>query len=422
MKYLFFILLFTVTSISAQYNKYFTDNALRIDFIFSGSYNKTNISLINLIKEPYWGGPKKNTISKFNYGNFRVILQDAASLDTIYLCGFCSLFEEWQSSPEAKKINRGFEHSIQTPFPKNDFIFYIEQKNKKGEFDLKLKIKVDPNDYIIRHNKITTYNVNKLINNAPPENCVDIAIISEGYTNNEMDKFHKDAKRLIEFLFLQEPFKKHKNKFNVNLIDVPSKDSGATDPRKNIWKNTALNASFNTLNSDRYLLTTNVFKTRDIAANVPYDQIYILVNTSKYGGGGIYNSFSLCSSDNKYSDKVFVHEFGHAFSGLGDEYFYGNTEKYEDHYYRNIEVWQPNLTNLVDFDSKWKDMLESNTPIPTPENDKNKNKVGVYEGAGYVAKDVYRPMMDCRMKSNVTPDFCPVCQRAIEKMIIFLTE
>ncbi|MFO7932486.1 MAG: M64 family metallopeptidase, partial [Bacteroidales bacterium] len=186
-------------------------------------------------------------------------------------------------------------------------------------------------------------------------------------------------------------------------------------PGAGIWKNTIVNSSFYTFGIERYMTTLDFKSVCDVASNAHYDQIYILVNTSKYGGGGIYNHYSISAADNKQSREVLIHEFGHAFGGLADEYF-TSAVAYNDYFNLDAEPWNPNLTTLVDFSSKWEDMVPEGVPVPTPPLDKYRKTVGVYEGGGYVSQGIYRPMIDCRMHSN-DASFCPVCTRAIEKMI-----
>jgi hypothetical protein len=200
----------------------------------------------------------------------------------------------------------------------------------------------------------------------------------------------------------------------------PSEDAGADIPGAGIWKNTLVNSSFYTFDSERYLTTLDFWKVKDIAALAPYDQIYILVNTEKYGGGGIYNHYNLTSTGNQHSSTVFIHEFGHGFAGLGDEY-YTSDVSYTDFYSPEIEPWEPNLTTLVNFSEKWENLLIPGTPVPTPESPEYINTTGVFEGGGYVAKGVYRPAVNCRMKSNNSEHFCQVCEKTIEQMILFLT-
>jgi hypothetical protein len=234
-----------------------------------------------------------------------------------------------------------------------------------------------------------------------------------------MDKFLADAERSASYIFSEEPFQSLRDQFNIRAVKSASPDSGTDIPGQGIWKNTVMNSGFYTFGIERYMTTMDYKSVCDVAANAPYDQIYILVNTDKYGGGGIYNHYSISAADNLQSRAVVIHEFGHAFGGLADEY-YTSAVAYNDYFPLDVEPWNPNLTTLVDFDSKWKDMVPEGTPVPTPAEDQYKDVVGVYEGGGYVAKGVYRPMIDCRMHTNDAV-FCPVCSTALRKMVARVT-
>jgi hypothetical protein len=246
-----------------------------------------------------------------------------------------------------------------------------------------------------------------------------------------MDLFYQDAQIACDALFEHEPFKKLKDKFNIVAVASPSKDSGVSIPGQGIWKSTAVDSHFNTFYSDRYLTSNHVKQIHDWLAGIPYEHIIILANTDTYGGGGIYNSYTLTTAHHSMFRPVVVHEFGHSFGGLADEYAY--TDDPSNQYPYDIEPWEPNITTLVDFDSKWKDLVSKKTEIPTKPLDStpDKNghykegvftKVGVYEGGGYTKKGIYRPTTECRMKINEAPVFCPVCQRALERLIRFYTE
>ncbi|OFX21772.1 MAG: hypothetical protein A2041_13940 [Bacteroidetes bacterium GWA2_31_9b] len=279
---------------------------------------------------------------------------------------------------------------------------------------------IQPDNYFINP-EIKNIPYKKLIDNGDPANKVDLVFLAEGYTINEMEKFESDAQRMVSYLFSQEPYKLFSNKFNVWIVNSPSENSGTDIPGANIYMNTAMNSNFYTFDSERYLTTNDVKSVRDIAGIVPYDEICILVNSNKYGGGGVYNHYAITTVDHILSEKVFIHEFGHSFAGLGDEY-YNSSTSYNDFYNLAIEPWQPNLTTMVNFDSKWKSMIDKNTPIPTPRKSEFNSILGVYEGGGYLDKGIYSPMMDCRMKSNEANGFCPVCSKAILDMIMFKSE
>jgi hypothetical protein len=245
--------------------------------------------------------------------------------------------------------------------------------------------------------------------------------LPEGYTQSEMDSFKTDCKKFAEYFFNSSPFKENKNKFNFWGVEAASEESGTDFPAKGIWARTLFNTNFSTFGTQRYLMTTDNKTVRDAASNVPYDQIYILVNTKEYGGGAIYNYFSVCMNNNRFEEQVFVHEFGHGFASLADEYVTDDVS-YQNFYDLNVEPVDPNLTTLIDFESKWKNMVDDETPIPTPETKDTKDKVGAFEGGGYVQKGIYRPMLNCTMRALNAEGFCSVCKKAIQDMIDFYSE
>ncbi len=253
--------------------------------------------------------------------------------------------------------------------------------------------------------------------NGSLEKKIDIVFLADGYTIEEMGKYRKDVDRFSNVLFSTSPYKENTDKFNIRLVESVSEESGTDIPMDNVWKNTALKTTYNTFGSERYLTTLSNFIVRDYAGVVPYDYIYIIVNSSKYGGGGVYNHINVVSSDDKFSPFVFIHEFGHGFAGLADEY-YTSSVSYQDYYNLNVEPVQPNITSLINFEKKWKDLIDNDIPIPTPVNSENIDKIGVYEGGGYVSKGIYRPYIDCMMKSKTAKEFCPVCKKAIKYAIL----
>lgn len=403
-----------------NFNTYFEPKALRIDVTVFGNHNTTVAGVAQLKEEPLYGGSKKNLIFP-NFGNFRIQLIDVVNGSLLYSKGFNSLYEEWQATELAKENMREFYFTFQVPFPKIPVNFVLQKRNQNHEFETLLTKKIEPDNYFILKEKIVAYPVKQLLSNGDSAHKVDLVIIPEGYTTSEMEKFYADAERMINYMFTIPPFSKHKDKFNINAIGAASLESGTDIPGKHVYKNTLLNSTFYTFDTERYLTTTDMKTVSDIAANVPYDQIYVLVNTPKYGGGGFYNFINLTSVDNDLSAKVFVHEFGHGFVGLADEYYTSETA-FDSFYDLKAEPWEPNITTLVNFDQKWKNMLSKSVPIPTPRTQEYENTVGIFEGGGYVSKGIYSPAQDCRMKSNIPDGFCPVCSRAIEKIIAFYCE
>ncbi len=405
------------------FNDFFQDKTLRIDYTHTGNATDEDFFLLTLKEEPFWGGSMTNLVDTFNWGNNFIQVYDSASNQLIYSRGFSNLFWEWRFLPEAKQYSKGFYESLLIPYPKNPVRVEILSRNKQLNFQKVTSWNISPDDYRIVHDKpVYSFRVDTLLFSGNIHKKVDLVFLAEGYSQGEMEKFRQDARRMIEKIFEFEPFKLHQNDFNFWAVESVSEESGTDDPRKNSWKNTLFNSHFNTFDSDRYLTTTDLRTVHDVAALAPYDQIYVLVNSDKYGGGGIYNYFSLTSVDDKLSEWVFVHEFGHAFAGLADEYFYDEDE-YAGYYPKNIEPWEPNITSLSHFETKWKTMVPDSVPVPTPDTKAYFQTVGVFEGGGYVSKGIYRPVHSCIMKNLRGNDgFCPVCRRAIAQRILFYTK
>ena len=424
MKIYTLLLVLSVTTGFSQtidFDKYFENKSMRVDYAHAGNNNSEEFFLKEIKEEPFWGGSHKNLIDTFMYGNFMINIYDKASNILIYRHGFNSLFQEWQATNEAKIVNKSFYEVATFPYPKDSIIFEIAVRNKKGIFDSKFKMNIDPKSYFIKQDKVKQWETFDLLNNGDASGKVDIVFIFDGYTKNEQDKLMTDAKRFAAYLFDYSPFKENKNKFNIRGIKVISEESGTDIPGKDIWKNTAINSTFYTFDSERYLTTSDIKSLRDAASLVPYDQIYLIVNTEKYGGGGIYNYWSITCADDPLAKYVFLHEFGHGFGALADEY-YNDDVAVEDYYPTDVEPWEPNITNLVDFNKKqWSKMINKKTPRPTPAKKKYYNKVGLFEGGGYIAKGMYRPYYKCEMKTLMV-GFCPVCNRAILDMINFYSE
>jgi len=421
-KFILFLFLIQCTASFAQhYDDFFIDKACRVDFHFCGDAQHTNVFLDNVKLEPFWGGRHSHLSNDLNLGDFRFRVLDSISSSQIYTDGFSALFREWQTTPEAATVARSFEQTIQFPFPKNAITLIIEKRIDMDHWNELFRYSFSPTDKLIQRTHPKVVPVEIISKTATPDKAIDIAVIAEGYTANEQGKFYSDAKKLAENLLTHQPFTKYKSRINIYAIAAPSDDSGISLSKDSTWKNTAVGSHFYTFYEPRYLTTMNTFKVRDLAALVPYDAIYVLANTPIYGGGGIYNFYALTAAGNKLSTQVTVHEFGHSFAGLADEYFYDRQDALDGMYDIKTEPWEPNITSLVQFDRKWKAFIQEETPVPTPVNAENKTKVGAFEGAGYLTKGMYRPMFDCRMRTNTAPEFCPVCQQAVERMILFLT-
>lgn len=404
----------------SEFDKHFTKKSLRIDFALSGNSQFQAAAIQQLREEPIWGGPVKNLIDKFNYGGYYVNLYDKANNELIYSRGFNTLFEEWRTTEQAKTETQSWTNSISIPYPKTTVVVEITARDKEDmQFHPLLKMDIDPASIFIDRGKLKENKVTQIQYKGEPNEKVDLVFIAEGYTASEQDKFVADARKFSETLFQTPPYTTQRENFNIWAVNLISEDSGTDVSGKGIYKNTALNSGYYTFGVDRYLTTQDMKSIRDAVWNVPCDAVFILVNTDTYGGGGMYNLYAMGTADNEQTQHVFVHEFGHSFAGLADEYF-SSEVAYQDFYNLKYEPWEPNITTLVDFDSKWKDLLPTNTPVPTPLDDAHKDKVGVFEGGGYIAKGIYRPMDHCMMRDYAP--FCPACSRAILRMIDFLSD
>ena len=401
-----------------EYDKFFTDTQIRIDYYLYGNADTVSYALDKLVKEEQWGGPRTQLIDESGNGMYLVEVSLPDSDVILYSHGYCLLFGEWQTSEEATRINKGFHESVIIPYPKETVEVTFYAKTDLLELVEQMKILVNPNDYFIKPAPKLPYPIYNVYGDYPIDKAVDIVLLPDGYTEQEMGKFINDCQFFVKSLFGYEPYNRYQDRFNIRAVLVPSQDSDITMPGDRLYRNTALSCSFWTFDSERYCMTYDNETMKTLAGQVPYDQIYILANTKKYGGGGIFNSYCVSTTGNSYSSDVIIHEFSHGFAGLADEYAYDGT----DNYNTEVEPWEPNITTLVNFEAKWKDMVSKKTPVPTPVEKKYNNTVGVYEGAGYQKEDIYRPMIDCLMNTFNGDKFCPVCERAIERMIKYYTE
>ena len=420
---LFLLCLIAVASTRAQvFADHFADKTLRVDYIFNGNASGQAICLNGLSALPTWAGRKHHLAELPLQGNGQIVMRNAASGKTIYTTSFSSLFQEWLETDEARNVTKGFENTFLLPYPLQPVEIEITLLDPRRNVRASMKHIVHPNDVLIEQKGNSHITPHKyLLHNDSPEKCIDVAILAEGYTLQEIQTFYEDADIACKSIFDHEPFKSMKKRFNVVAVASPSTDSGVSVPRLNEWKHTAFGSHFSTFYSDRYLTTSRVKAIHDALAGIPYEHIIILANTEEYGGGGIYNSYTLTTAHHPMFRPVVVHEFGHSFGGLADEYFYDN-DVMTDTYPLDIEPWEQNISTQVDFAAKWKDMLSENTPVPTPAEVSENYPIGVYEGGGYSAKGIFRPAENCRMRTNEYPAFCPVCQRALRRIIEFYTE
>ena len=419
------------------FEEHFTDSTLRLDYVFCGDAEHTAIYLQGIVKTGPWAGRRHHLAEPLLRGNGQVLVKEPATGAVLYANSFATLFQEWQEYEEARHTQKAFENCLLVPFPKDTVEVEVMLTDSHGKISARMSHRVVPGDILIR--QAGEVGSRTLWGGGPVESAIDIAVLAEGYTAEEEDKFWADAARARDALLAHEPFSSRADDFTIRAVFVPSQDSGPSIPHLGQWHSTLADSHFDTFYSERYLTTSSMKKVHDALGTMPFEHIIVLVNTPVYGGGGIFNNITIMGSDHVTFSQVLVHEFGHAFGGLGDEYFYG--EQTETPYPADTEPWEPNLTTLKDFASKWQDMLPAGTPIPTPVDSLEQQdvrkiwkklslqqketlnlKLGVYEGAGYQARGVYRPVQECRMKINECEHFCPVCSRAIERMIDYYTE
>jgi len=452
-----------------EYGAYFTERTLRVDLYHTGTKGEEHYALDRAVLEGAWPGHRVNLIDTLNLGEYLVTVTDRATNAPVYTRGFSTVFNEWQTTDEAMAgVCRTFGESIRLPAPRRAVRLAIARRDRRMEFHEIFSAVIDPADpaQVVREHTHPKPAVTAIVENGPPAVKVDIAILGDGYAAADMEKFRRDAARFTDDLFRTHPFRERKQDFNVWRVDVVSEESGIDVPGRGVWKRHALGARYDTFGSARYVLTEDNRSVRDAAAAAPYDFLCILVNDSRYGGGGIFNLYTTTYTNEGtpgqqwQMDYVFVHEFGHCFAGLADEYYTSSTG-YNDFYLPGVEPWEPNITAAAGAEGlKWRPLLAPGIPLPTPwektaydslealrgrldrlaadyyvkrepfqrreseilAGSPYRGMVGLFEGAGYVARGLYRPCIDCRMFSLSLADFDPVCSAAINRMIDFFSD
>ena len=439
-----------------------TPRTMRVDYYHTGNDHSEAFSMGDVVLEPLpWPGNLAKTIDDTNLGKYFFEVRDRATNKVLYSRGFASIFGEWETTEEAKQISRTFSESLRFPAPDAPVEIVLKERDQENNFRQVWTINIDPKDkFINRAVSKAPAPLLKLQDSGDPATHVDFLILGDGYTAAESGKFEKDARRLMSLLFNTSPYKEHRSDFNVWGLCPPAEQSGISRPSTGVYRNSPVGATYDAFGSERYILTFDNKAFRNIAQFAPYEFVEILTNSKTYGGGGIFNLFSTVAADSEWSPYVFVHEFGHHFAGLADEYFTSDVAYLPPT--KKVEPWEPNVTALLDAkDLKWKDLVTPGTPIPTPwdeagfvqyerdiqkrrhdiraqnqpesvmnalfqeekkhedellAHDKYSGKVGAFEGADYEAKGYYRPEENCIMFTRYDK-FCAVCRRAIERVI-----
>jgi hypothetical protein len=450
---------------SGSFDRTFTGDTMRVDcFHTGGPKSGETIALDRVVNDGPWPGSRTQLVDPTNLGPYRFDVRDRRTGTVLYSRGFASIYGEWETTAEHKTAHRTFHESLRLPWPRQPVAVTVSKRQKDNSFSPLWTTDVDPGSPLVVRAPIKRHSgvVWPVFVNGPPADKVDILVIGEGYTATEMPKFHRDVRRLLPALFAEEPFKSRRANFNVRALDLPSAESGVNRPNAGVFRRTPLSAEYNIFDSERYVLTLDNRALRDAASAAPYEFIEILVNDRTYGGGGIFNDQATASVDSAFSPYVFVHEFGHHFAALADEY-YTSDVAYETGAAERPEPWEPNVTALHNLEQlKWKDLVSPDTPLPTPwdktefeqhtaaiqerrreirarnapetqmdalfreERDwdhtflrsmKYSGRVGAFEGAAYEGRGLYRPEADCIMFTRDPVGFCRVCRRAIDRII-----
>jgi hypothetical protein len=415
------------------FDNYFVNENLRVDYYHMADKTSEWITLDRTYRQGTWAGNPGSLIDSFDNGQYYIKVYDATSGELIYSRGFNSYCAEYITTDMAARgIKRTYHETVLVPFPKAKIKFTLERRARDNRLSPIFEQVIDPQSIDINNEApeqgVTVF---EFLKNGDPHKKVDLAVLSEGYTEGEKEKFEQDLKKAFEVFFSFEPYKSYKKDFNVYGVFKPSRDSGTDEPTHSVFKNTVFGTSFNSMGLYRYMLTEENRPIRDAAAHVPYDLVLVMVNTPRYGGGGIYNFYCVFSVNEEWYGYLLLHEFGHAFAGLGDEYYASNVV-YNEFYPAGVEPTDPNLTALLDPENlKWKHLLTKGVEIPTPwEKDKfdkmnaeekkthlarpeYRGIVGAFEGAGYASKGLYRPMIDCIMFSKRLQPYCVVCREAV---------
>lgn len=445
---LLFVSLATMTVLPAEvaggdaesqlpFDSIFSDETLRLDYIFGGSIDSTDNPEVTILSDALmrvtgWAGRRSRLKELPLRGNGQITVCDKATGDTIYRNSFSTLFQEWLSDIAANSARdsmsgnhrapRAFQNLFLVPMPRRAADITVTLSDSYHRPIAEMTHTVDPSDILIRDLSKKPLTPHRYIHRGgDPKEVIDVAIMAEGYTVEEMDSFYRHAAIAVESIASHEPFKSSMDRFNFIAVASPSVDTGVSTPKDGNWKSTAINSHFSTLYSDRYLTTNDNKAIHDHLARIPYEHVIILANTDEYGGGGIFNLYTLTTARHKFFRPVVVHEFGHSFGGLADEYFYDDDPLSTSSYPQGVEPWEPNITTFTDFSSKWEPLLTPGTPVPTLPADSLLYPVGVYEGGGYLSKGVFRPADQCRMRNNTCPVFCPACQAWLRRLIDFYT-
>ena len=455
------------TQASQPFSDFFDNKTMRVDFFHTGGMGEEIVSLDQVVSDGPWAGSHTQLIDDTNLGVHLFEVHDAASGRLLYSRGFASIFGEWVTTGEARSMHRTFHESLRFPWPKQPVRIVLKSREDAQAFTEIATFEIDPAARSVNPADLAPLgDVWTVLDSGPPNEKVDLVLLGEGYTAEQREKFRADAERLTEELFSFEPFKSRRSDFNVRGIHLPAQEAGISRPHAGRFRRSPTSTQYSIFDSERYVLSLDNRALRDVLSAAPYEFVIIMVNEKQYGGGGIFNLHSTAAVDTEFADYIFVHEFGHHFAALADEY-YTSPVAYETGGEEHAEPWEPNVTALLDpAHLKWADLVEPGTPLPTPwgkamfeehareilaqrmvlieeqapeaEFDElfrhqreielemlgsmeYAGKVGAFEGASYEPVGLYRPEIDCIMFTRNMTGFCRVCQRGISRIIDLYT-
>ncbi len=401
----------------------FEATTVRMDLVRAGDAAAVTWALDRVGLEGGWAGPRKNLVDTMELGQLRFSLRRASDGTLIFSRGFSSLYSEWLVTGEAKSgMRRAGTETLRFPRPREAVELVLEERDASGHFAETARFPFDPTDYALAAwPPAEAAERLDLIINGDPADKVDLLIVADGYPDDQAEKFRRDAGRLVRAVFGEQPYDEHAELFNVVALRAPAALRGPAEPRKGYFPPGAL-TSFDTFRSPRYLVPSDLPRLQDIAGQVGHDALVVLVNTSRYGGGGVFRQFTVFTADGEYDSYLFLHEFGHGFAGLADEY-YDSAVAYETDPSAIVEPWEPNLSAAPHAESlKWRHLVDDGVPLPTPDTAEYDGVVGAFEGGGYLAHGLFRPTRTCKMKDKGALPYCPVCSEAIVRMIRFTAD
>ena len=464
-----------------RFAEHFEDATLRVDLYHHGDATAEAVTVDRWLREVPWAGPRSRLDDPSPVGSYRVEVRSVDGDAVLFGASFDALFTEYRATePALAGVARTYRESLRVPFPRHAVRIVLSARHVGVEPRRLLDVTVDPEtDRIATEPPPAGVQIVPAVTGPAHSAAFDVVVLGEGY--DDRDRFRAHLRRFADLLLSEEPYATLRDRISVTGLLPPSSDRGCDEPSHGVWRDTPFDASFDAFGSPRYLLTENTRALRDVASTVPYDTIIVMVDHARYGGGGIYGQYCIFTADNPWAGYLLLHELGHSFGGLGDEY-YASGVAYTDLHPTDHEPPQPNLTALLDPTTlKWRDLVDDDVPLPTPWDkatfdaaeyawqqrrralqdgiaearrrgapepevaaleeqleqgareradassrqlaaERWAGRVGAFEGAGYASTGLYRPSVDCLMFTRGLKPLCPVCRRAVAARILAASE